>query len=64
MLEPITHTYVELIAKLATLAGTVFALYRFIFNFAISKKSRLREEFKFVKAFIADLKLGPPPILS
>lgn len=53
----------ELIAKLITVAGGVFALYKVIAEFVISKKSRLREEFKFIKEFIADLKPDTHPFI-
>lgn len=54
---------IELIAKLVTVAGSVFALYKVIAEFVISKKSRLREEFKFIKEFIADLKPDTHPFV-
>lgn len=54
---------IELFAKLITVAGSVFALYKVIAEFVISKKSRLREEFKFIKEFIADLKPDTHPFV-
>jgi hypothetical protein len=54
---------IELFAKLITVAGSVFALYKVIAEFVISKKSRLREEFKFIKDFITDLKPGTHPFV-
>lgn len=53
----------ELFAKLITIAGSVFALYKVIAEFVISKKPRLREEFKFIKEFIADLKPDTHPFV-
>jgi hypothetical protein len=54
---------IELFAKLVTVAGSVFALYKVIAEFVITKKSRLREEFKFIKEFIADLKPDTHPFV-
>lgn len=54
---------IELFAKLVTVAGSVFALYKVIAEFVISKKSRLREEFKFIKDFITDLKPDTHPFV-
>jgi len=54
---------IELVTKLLTVAGSVFALYKVITEFVISKKSRLREEFKFIKEFIADLKPDTHPFV-
>lgn len=54
---------IELFAKLVTVAGSVFALYKVIAEFVISKKSRLREEFKFIKEFINDLKPDTHPFV-
>lgn len=54
---------IELIVKLITLAGSVFALYKVIAELVISKKSRLREEFNFIKDFIADLKPDTHPFV-
>lgn len=54
---------IELFAKLVTVAGSVFALYKVIAEFVISKKSRLREEFKFIKEFISDLKPETHPFV-
>lgn len=53
----------ELFAKLITIAGSVFALYKVIAEFVNSKKPRLREEFKFIKEFIADLKPDTHPFV-
>ena len=54
---------IELFAKLVTVAGSVFALYKVIAKFVISKKSRLRGEFKFIKEFITDLKPDTHPFV-
>jgi hypothetical protein len=54
---------IELIAKLVTVAGSIFALYKVIVEFVISKKSRLRKEFKFIKDFITDLKPDTHPFV-
>lgn len=54
---------IELFAKLVTVFGSVFALYKVIAEFVISKKSRLREEFKFIKEFITDLKPDTHPFI-
>jgi hypothetical protein len=45
----------ELVSKLVTVAASVFALYKIIIETANSKKPHLREEFKFVKEFMAEL---------
>lgn len=54
---------IELLAKCLTVAGSVFALYKVIAEFVFSKKTRLREEFKFIKEFIADLKCDTHPFI-
>lgn len=53
----------EFIAKLIAVAGSVFALYKVIVEFVISKKSRLREEFKFIKEFIDELESDTHPFI-
>ena len=54
---------IELFAKLITIPSSVFALYKVLDKVVFSKKSRLREEFKFVKEFIAELKPETHPFV-
>lgn len=54
---------IEPIIKMTAVAGSVLALYKVINELIISKKSRLRDEFKFIKEFIADLKSDPHPFV-
>ncbi len=53
----------ELIIKIIAVIGGVLALRKAVHEFAISKQSRLREEFKFAKEFIADLTPQTHPLL-
>ncbi|MDO8810533.1 MAG: hypothetical protein Q7J38_00690 [Gallionella sp.] len=54
---------IEIIAKLATVVGGVFAIYKGIDKLVDSKKTRHRDEYKFVKEFIADLEPSTHPFV-
>lgn len=47
--------FIELGAKLIALVGSIFTTYKLLLEVVLNRKPRLREEYKFVKEFLADV---------
>lgn len=61
----IDNAILELAAKAIGLFGSIFTAYKLLLEVVVHRKTRLREEYKFVKEFLSDIgaSSGPHPYL-
>lgn len=52
---------IELVAKAVGLLGSIFTVYKLLLEVVLNRKSRLREEYKFVKDFLSDVAAPEQP---